>query len=113
MKDPAQRTALELVLAAIPRAREIVAKIRLADRHLADQLRRAITSTALNLAEADGNRDGNRRVRLETAHGSANEAKVALRIAVAWGYVTQHEVDDVFAVIDRAGAMTWSRMQAR
>lgn len=67
----------------------------------------------LNLAEADGNRDGNRRVRLETAHGSANEAKVALRIAVAWGYVTQNEVNDVFAVIDRAGAMTWSRMHSR
>jgi hypothetical protein len=31
----------------------------------------------------------------------------------AWGYVTQHDVDDVFAIIDRAGAMTWSRMHSR
>lgn len=113
MAEPAQRNALELVLAAIPPARDIVAKIARADRHLADQLRRAITSIALNLSEADGNRGGNRRVRLETAHGSANEAKAALRIAVAWGYVTQHEIDELFAVIDRAGAMTWSRMRAR
>jgi four helix bundle protein len=75
------------------------------------QLRRAVTSIALNLAEADGNRGGNRRMRLETAHGSANEAKVALRVAVAWRYVAQQDIDDIFAIIDRAFAMTWSRLQ--
>lgn len=108
-----KNTALELMLAIIPSARVLVAKVRVSDRHLADQLRRAVTSIALNLGEADGNRDGNRRLRLETAHGSANEAKVALRIAVAWGYLAQTEIDEVFAIIDRVGAMTWSRMQAR
>jgi hypothetical protein len=50
---------------------------------------------------------------LQTAHGSANEAKVALRVAVAWGYAAQEDVEEVFAIIDRVGAMTWSRMQAR
>lgn len=109
----AKNTALDLALAIIPSIRVVVAKIRVTDRHLADQLRRAVTSIALNLAEADGNRDGNRRMRLLTAHGSANEAKVALRVAVAWGYVERTEVDEIFAVIDRVGAMTWSRMQTR
>ena len=109
----AKDTALELTLAVIPSTRVLVATIRLADRHLADQLRRAVTSIALNLGEADGNRDGNRRMRLQTAHGSANEAKVALRVAVAWGYVAQGDVDEILAVIDRVGAMTWSRLQAR
>jgi hypothetical protein len=52
-------------------------------------------------------------MRLETAHGSANEAKVALRVAVAWGYVEQRDVDEIFTIIDRVGAMTWSRMHAR
>lgn len=112
MPEPKQ-TALELVVAIIPLARKHVAKLRGADRHLADQLRRAVTSIALNLAEADGTRDGNRRVRLETAHGSANEAKVALRVAVAWGYLTEAEVSEVLGTIDRVGAMTWSRMRAR
>lgn len=109
----AKNTALDLVLAIIPSTRTLVAKIRVTDRYLADQLRRAVTSIALNLAEADGNRDGNRRLRLLTAHGSANEAKVALRVAVAWGYVAQEDVNDVFVTIDRVGAMTWSRLQAR
>jgi len=109
----AKNTALDLTLAIMPSTRALVAKIRLADRYLADQLRRAVTSIALNLGEADGNRDGNRRMRLETAHGSANEAKVALRVAVAWGYVEQQDVDEIFAIIDRVGAMTWSRMHAR
>lgn len=109
----AKNTALDLTLAIIPKARELVAKIRMTDRYLADQFRRAVTSIALNLGEADGNRDGNRRLRLQTAHGSANEAKVALRIAVAWGYVVQEDVDEIFAIIDRVGAMTWSRLHTR
>lgn len=109
----AQNTALDLTLAIIPKARVLVAKIRIRDRYLADQLRRAVTSIALNLGEADGNRDGNRRLRLQTAHGSANEAKVALRVAVAWGYAAQDDIDEIFAIIDRVGAMTWSRMQGR
>ena len=113
MKGTPHRTALELILSAISLVREIVAKVRPHDRHLADQLRRAVTSTALNLAEADGNRDGNRRLRLETAHGSASEAKYALRIAVAWGYVTEHDIDEAFSIIDRVGAMTWRRLQSR
>lgn len=113
MKGTPHPTALELILSAIPLLREIVAKIRPHDRHLADQLRRAVTSIALNLAEADGNRDGNRRVRLETAHGSASEAKYALRIAVAWGYVTQHDIEEAFSIIDRVGAMTWRRLHGR
>ena len=83
----AKNTALGLTLAFIPSTRVLVAKICLADRYLADQLRRAVTSIALHLGEADGNRDGNRRMRLQTAHGSANEAKVALRVAVAWDFV--------------------------
>jgi four helix bundle protein len=113
MKGSSHHTALELILSAISPVRRIVAKIRPLDRHLADQLRRAVTSVALNLAEADGSRDGNRRVRLETAHGSASEAKYALRIAVAWGYVTQDEIEEAFSSIDRVGAMTWRRLQNR
>jgi four helix bundle protein len=109
----AKNTALDLTLSIIPSTRVLVAKIRLADRYLADQLRRAVTSIALDLGEADGNRDGNRRMRLQTAHGSANEAKVALRVAVAWGYVAQEDVHEIFAIIDRVGAMTWSRLQTR
>ncbi|UJR79533.1 four helix bundle protein [Sandaracinus amylolyticus] len=57
------------------------------DRSLADQLRRAMASVALNAAEGSGAHDGNGRMRLRTALGSAREVDVALRVAEAFGYV--------------------------
>ena len=57
------------MLETIPDIRIIVDKIRRQDSHLADQLRRAVNTVLLNQAEADGNRAGKRRMRLETAHG--------------------------------------------
>lgn len=113
MDQRAYSSALELTIAAIPILRALVVKIRRQDRHLADQLRRAATSIALNLAEADGNREGTRRLRLETAHGSVGETKVALQLAVAWGYLTHSEVEHALTTIDRVGAMTWRRLQRR
>jgi len=113
VNEQAFRSALQLVLEAIPQAHGVTVKIRRVDRGLSDQLRRAITSVALNLAEADGNRDGNRRLRLESAHGSANEAKAALQVAIAWRYVTREEVGSLLMAIDRVGAMTWSRLRSK
>ncbi|UJR85769.1 Hypothetical protein I5071_78490 [Sandaracinus amylolyticus] len=57
------------------------------DRSLADQLRRAMASVALNAAEGSVTRDGNGRLRFRTALGSAREVDVALRVAEAFGYV--------------------------
>ena len=74
--------SLEMVAALRP----LVARIRRHDRSLADQLVRAATSVALNIAEADYSDPGNRRARFFTAAGSANETRAALRVAVAWGY---------------------------
>ena len=48
---------------------------------LASQLRRAISSISLNLSEGFGVAGGNGRVRFETALGSLNGAKTAIRIA--------------------------------
>jgi hypothetical protein len=55
------------------------------DRDLASQLRRAISSIALNLAEGLGCTGGSARARFETARGSLNEAKTGIQVAVAWG----------------------------
>jgi four helix bundle protein len=57
------------------------------DRDLASQLRRAISSIALNLSEGFGATAGNARLRFESALGSLNETKTAIRVAVAWGYI--------------------------
>jgi len=69
-------------------ARPLVEAIQRKDRDLASQLRRAISSIALNVAEGLGNTAGNSRLRFETARGSLKEAQAGIRVAVAWGYVS-------------------------
>ncbi len=79
----------EHALGVIELARPLVAAMQRKDRDLASQLRRALSSIALNLAEGFGCSAGNRRLRFETALGSLKEAQMALRIAVAWGYFSE------------------------
>ena len=75
------------------------------DRALADQLRRAASSVALNIAE------GNRRTGKDRAHffriaaGSAAEVRAALDVARAWGMVGA--APEAEAELDRVLAMLW------
>ena len=83
----------------------VIRAIEKHDRSLADQLRRALASVALNLNEGAGNRRGNRRVRYETACGSAKESRGCYEVAVAFGYVT---IDAALVDrLDRIAATTW------
>ena len=76
-------------LSVVEQSRPLVEGIQRKDRDLANQLRRAISSIALNLAEGFGSAAGNSRLRFESARGSLNEAQAGIRVAVAWGYVSQ------------------------
>jgi four helix bundle protein len=104
---------LELALAAIDDVGPLVRRVAEHDRSLADQLRRAAQSMALNLGEAAGSRAGNRRARLESALGSTQESRVALRIAAAWGYLAAEDAQAVDAKLDRVAAMTWRWLHPR
>lgn len=80
----------QLIEEAVGLAKEVaplVALVSRRDRDLASQLRRAVSSVALNLAEGFGNGMGNSRLRFESARGSLYEAQAGLRLAVAWGYL--------------------------
>jgi four helix bundle protein len=79
---------LEHALEVITLARPLVEAVGRRDRDLGAQLRRALSSIALNIAEATGNQAGNARLRYESARGSLYEARAALHVAVAWGYVS-------------------------
>ena len=92
--------------------RPLLDRLRVHDRDLADQLRRALSSIALNLAEGDGSRGGNRVARFSTALGSVREARAALRVAIAWGYVSTDDVAEGDALLDRVAAMLY-RLGAR
>jgi four helix bundle protein len=103
--------AQDLALEAAHLLRPLLEAMQSHDRALAEQLRRAASSVALNLAEAAYNSRENRRSRLESARGSANEARCALQLASTWGYVAEAEASKVDALYDRVLALThrlWS-----
>ena len=88
----------DLAVGAVGRVRPIADAIAEHDRDLARQLRRSSTSVPLNIAEGSGVRGGNRRLRYETALGSARESRANIQIAHAAGYLPtlDHELDDTF-----------------
>jgi four helix bundle protein len=82
-------TAIE-VIEVVRSMRTTVNVVAQHDADLARQMRRALTSIPLNIAEGERRWNGNGRQRFETAMGSANEAVACLHVADAMGYV---EVD--------------------
>jgi four helix bundle protein len=99
----AQIIAQEFIVAVRP----LVEAIELRDRNLADQLRRAATSAALNVAEGN-RRDGrDRAARFRIASGECAEAVAALHIAVAWAYVADDAIADALGFADRLCAVLW------
>ena len=72
--------------AEVGRLAEVVAR---RDRALADQMRRAMASVALNIAEGGGSQGKNRNARYFNALGSAREVGSALEVAQAFGYVME------------------------
>ena len=66
----------------------VIQQIEVHDRDLARQMRRAMTSIALNVSEASGSRGGTRRERYCNALGSARETTACIDASLALGYVT-------------------------
>ena len=76
---------LELVRMVAPVAQQI-------NRHdpdLARQLRRALTSVPLNVAEASDQHGARRNNHYALALGSAREAWSAIEVAIAWGHIPE------------------------
>lgn len=98
---------LGLAFELIEQLRDPVVAIARQDAFLADQIRRAASSVALNIGEAAHNYGGNRKNRLLSAAGSANETRAGLNVAAAWQYVKTDDVRVSLELIDRIVAMLW------
>jgi four helix bundle protein len=96
---------LDITILAIETLRPVVGVVRRHDRDLGEQLRRALSSVALNVGEGNRSEGGNRLSRFSTAAGSNAEARTALRVAVAWGYVSHEVIRDGEELLDRIAAM--------
>ena len=107
MRTPARQDLLEFSLHTIRLVRPLCEAIARKDRDLASQVRRAMSSVALNLAEGFGNARGNERLRLESARGSLYEAQAGVRVAVAWGILSEEQVAEALAAIDRLGGRVY------
>jgi four helix bundle protein len=104
---PSRFLVLDLAIHAIEVLRPTVVRIRRYDRDLGEQIRTSLSSTALNIAEGDRSQGGHRLARFSTAAGSNSESRAALRVAVAWGYVSVHEIEAGDQVLDRVAAMLY------
>jgi four helix bundle protein len=94
---------LEHAIHVVSLARPLVEAVARRDRELGSQLRRALSSIALNVAEGLGSESGNARLRFETARGSLFEAAAGLRLAVAWGYVAEDAAHPVLSSMNTLG----------
>src|SRR5229473_6861173 len=87
----------EMALSIIEALAPLLPLIQRQDRALAVQLRTAASSMVLNIAESEYSDPGNRRARLFTAAGSANESRSAVRVAIAWGYLRRDRAAQLLA----------------
>jgi four helix bundle protein len=97
----------ELSIEVVEALRPLVPRIRRHDRSLADQLVRAASSVALNIAEGEHSDPGNRKARFYTAAGSASETLAALRVAAAWGYFPGDDAELPAGMLRRVIGMLW------
>jgi four helix bundle protein len=104
MHTTLQQQLLEQVLSIITAVRPLLEAIHRKDRDLASQLRRALNSIALNIAEGFGSQAGNARLRFQSAHASVFESHAALRLAVAWGIIDAQSSASVLQELDILGA---------
>src|SRR3954469_23618496 len=99
--------ALEVAVAMTSEIRVVVERIGGRSAPLADQLRRAVESVALNLGEARWRTGRDRIYRYRIAAGSAQEADTAFRLAMGWNYVSKADAERSLALLERVLKITW------
>jgi four helix bundle protein len=99
--------ALELSIQIIECLHDVLGLIRRKDGELARQIFRSASSIAANLGEAGGREGKDRLHFFRIAAGSARETQVHLRVALAWRFVQQRDVQNAMTLLDRELAILW------
>jgi len=87
---------------------QLAGRVAQHDRDMAQQIKRASTSAALNASEGLYAKAGKRRSRLEDAVNSARETLMALRLAGACGYLPEAEATAAAREVDSIVAVLWT-----
>lgn len=96
------RVAVELA----KKAREAAKRIPRGDRSLADQMKRAATSTVLLIAEGANRRSaGDKRQRYSLARGECGELASAVELAGAYGMLNGDQAMELLELAGRTNAM--------
>ena len=95
--------SLELIRLLAPLCRALARH----DPRLVDQIRRAATSVANNLAEGQARVGRDRRHLARVAYASAAEVAASLKVAVAWGFVADDDIAAALTKLDRVRSLTW------
>ena len=99
--------ALELALTLIESLRPVVARVRRRNARQAKQIEDAASSVAANLGEGN-RRQGKDRIHFfSIAAGSADETRCHLRVAKAWGWLTDADIAQPLRLLDRELAILW------
>jgi four helix bundle protein len=94
-----------VVLGVVKDVRPVIEAIERKDPDLARQMRRAVSSVALNISEGMYSRGKNRGARYHTALGSMRETLACIEVGAALGYVGAVEenllarIDSILAVL--------------
>src|SRR5438105_2217440 len=105
--------AMDIALEVARALRGPVDRLKMHDRALADQLKRAVNDMALAVGEG-ARREGRDRVQFfRAAAGSGNEARAALGLAEAWGILDADSVDQAKNLLDRELAILWRLVHPR
>ena len=98
---------LEVGLETIATLRGPLDELRKRDADLFRQIRRAASSITLNIAEGNRRQGADRLHLWRVAAGSADEVRVGLRCAVAWGDLRVEDTERSLELLDRICAMLW------
>lgn len=99
----AYEVALEISRAVAP----LIGKIARRDPDLAKQLRKALPSIAMNIAEGRRRMGRDRIYHYNVSAGSADEVSAALDYAEAASYLGRRDIEGAQVLLDRELAMLW------